>query len=94
VRLGTQAAAEDDEGRVFCERCIGALQELERAHSEARDKGSSPSGVMRETSVSPCGRSSVVPLLATFSRRYPVIQVELHLDDAQRHGDAGSAQAR
>jgi LysR family transcriptional regulator, transcriptional activator for dmlA len=70
------------EGRVFYERCTGPLSELESAQSAVKDKGRSPAGRLRVTSVSPFGRTYVLPLLPAFSRLYPAIEVELHLDDA------------
>jgi DNA-binding transcriptional LysR family regulator len=71
-----------EEGRLFYERCTGPLLELEGAQAAVKDKGRSPAGRLRVTSVSPFGRTYVLPLLPAFSRRYPEIEVELHLDDA------------
>jgi DNA-binding transcriptional LysR family regulator len=55
---------------------------LESAQSAVKDKSRSPAGTLRVTSVSPFGRNYVLPLLPAFSRAYPNIQLELHLDDA------------
>lgn len=82
LRRSTRKLSLTDEGRVFYERCIGPLQELESAHAAVQDKGAAPAGIVRVTALSPFGRNYVVPLLAPFSRRYPAIQVELQLDDA------------
>lgn len=71
-----------EEGRLFYERCTGPLQDLESAQSAVRQKGSSPAGPLRVTSLSPFGRTYVLPLLPAFSRLYPRIEVELHLDDS------------
>ena len=71
-----------DEGRLFYERCTGPLQEWESAQSAVKDKSRSPAGTLRVTSVSPFGRNYVLPLLPAFSRAYPNIQLEFHLDDA------------
>ncbi|HEU0084710.1 MAG TPA: LysR family transcriptional regulator [Bradyrhizobium sp.] len=71
-----------EEGRLFHERCIGPLKELESAQSAVKDKGRSAAGTLRLTSISPFGRTYVLPLLPEFSRLYPDIEVELHLDDA------------
>jgi DNA-binding transcriptional LysR family regulator len=71
-----------EEGRLFYERCTGPLLELEGAQAAVKDKGRSPAGRLRVTSVSPFGRTYVLPLLPAFTRRYPEIEVELHLDDA------------
>jgi DNA-binding transcriptional LysR family regulator len=71
-----------EEGRLFYERCSAPLLELENAQAAVRDKGRSPAGRLRVTSISPFGRTYLLPLLPEFSRRYPQIVVELHLDDA------------
>ena len=47
-----------------------------------KDKGRSAAGRLRVTSISPFGVTYVLPLLPEFSRRYPQVEVELHLDDA------------
>jgi DNA-binding transcriptional LysR family regulator len=82
LRRSTRKLSLTDEGRLFYERCTGPLQELASAHSAVKDRGAAPSGVIRVTSISPFGRNYVVPLLASFSRLYPAIRVELQLDDA------------
>ena len=70
------------EGRLFYDRCQGPLRALHEAHAAARDVASVAAGVVRVTSVSPFGRSYVMPLLPEFSRRYPRVSVEIDLDDA------------
>ena len=82
LQRSTRKLSLTEEGRLFHERCSGPLQALENAHAAVKDKGSAPAGVVRVTSVSPFGRSYVVPLLPEFSRRYPKVQVELDLDDS------------
>jgi len=71
-----------EEGRLFYARCAGPLQELESAHSAVRDKAVSPAGTLRVTSLSPFGRTYVLPLLPAFSQMYPRIEIELHLEDS------------
>ena len=82
LQRSTRKLSLTDEGRMFYDRCTGPLQELENAQSMVRDKGRSPAGTLRVTSVSPFGRNYVLPLLPAFSRLYPAVQVELHLEDA------------
>jgi DNA-binding transcriptional LysR family regulator len=82
LQRSTRKLSLTDEGRLFYERCTGPLQELENAQSMVKDKGRSPAGVLRVTSLSPFGRNYVLPLLPAFSRLYPDVQVELHLEDA------------
>jgi len=82
LQRSTRKLALTEEGRLYYERCTGPLRDLENAQSAIAEKGRSPSGTVRVTSLSPFGRTYVVPLLPAFSRRYPAIELELHLDDA------------
>jgi DNA-binding transcriptional LysR family regulator len=82
LQRSTRKLSLTEEGRLFYERCVGPIRELESAQSAIKDKGRSPAGRLRVTSVSPFGRTYVLPLLPAFSRLYPDIEVELHLDDA------------
>jgi len=71
-----------EEGRLYYERCVGPLRELESAESAITEKGRSPTGAIKVTSLSPFGRTYVLPLIPAFSRLYPGIELELRLDDA------------
>jgi DNA-binding transcriptional LysR family regulator len=82
LQRSTRKLSLTEEGQLFYERCSTPLQELEHAQAAVRDKGRSPAGTLRVTSISPFGRTYLLPLLPEFSRRYPEIVVELHLEDA------------
>ena len=82
LQRSTRKLSLTEEGRLYYERCTGPLRELENAQSAIAEKGRSPSGTLRVTSLSPFGRTYVLPLIPAFSRRYPAIELELHLDDA------------
>jgi DNA-binding transcriptional LysR family regulator len=82
LQRSTRKLALTEEGRLYYERCTGPLRDLENAQSAIAEKGRSPSGTLRVTSLSPFGRTYVLPLIPAFSRRYPAIELELHLDDA------------
>ena len=82
LQRSTRKLSLTEEGRLFYERCTGRLRELESAQAAVKDAGRSPAGRLRVTSVSPFGRTYVLPLLPAFSRHYLEIEVELHLDDA------------
>jgi len=82
LQRSTRKLALTEEGRLYYERCTGPLRDLENAQSAIAEKGRSPSGTLRVTSLSPFGRAYVLPLLPAFSRLYPAIELELHLDDA------------
>jgi len=82
LRRSTRKLSVTEEGRLYYERCAGPLRELEIAESVIADKGKSPTGTIRVTSLSPFGRTYVLPLIPAFSRLYPGIELELRLDDA------------
>lgn len=82
LQRSTRKLALTNEGRVYYERCAGPLRELQNAEAAITEKGKSPAGTLRVTCLSPFGRTYVLPLLPAFSRLYPAIELELHLDDA------------
>jgi DNA-binding transcriptional LysR family regulator len=82
LRRSTRKLSVTEEGRLYYERCVGPLRELESAESAITEKGKSPTGAIKVTSLSPFGRAYVLPLIPAFSRLYPGIELELRLDDA------------
>jgi DNA-binding transcriptional LysR family regulator len=82
LQRSTRKLSLTQEGRAYYERCTGPLRELEHAHSAIAEKGKSPTGTLRVTCLSPFGRTYVLPLVPAFSRLYPGIELELHLDDS------------
>jgi LysR family transcriptional regulator, transcriptional activator for dmlA len=82
LQRSTRKLSLTEEGRLYYERCTGPLRELENAQSAIAEKARSPTGTLRVTSLSPFGRTYVLPLIPAFSRRYPAIEIDLHLDDA------------
>ena len=82
LQRSTRKLSMTEEGRAYYERCTGPLRELESAHSAIGERGRSPTGTLKVTCLSPFGRTYVLPLIPSFSRLYPGIELELHLDDA------------
>jgi LysR family transcriptional regulator, transcriptional activator for dmlA len=82
LQRSTRKLSLTEEGRLFYERCAEPLRELESAQSVVKATGRTPAGRLRVTSISPFGRTYILPLLPAFSRLYPEIEVELHVDDA------------
>lgn len=82
LQRSTRKLSLTEEGRLYYERCKGPFRELEDAEAAIAEKGKSPAGKLRVTSLTPFGRAYVLPLIPAFSRRYPAIDLELHLDDA------------
>ena len=82
LQRSTRKLSLTEEGRAYYERCTGPLRELESAQSAISERGRSPTGTLKVTCLSPFGRTYVLPLFPSFSRLYPGIELELHLDDA------------
>jgi DNA-binding transcriptional LysR family regulator len=89
LQRSTRKLSLTEEGRAYYERCIGPLRELENAQTAITERGKSPTGALRVTCLSPFGRTYVLPLIPAFSRLYPGIELELHLDDAASDMIAG-----
>ena len=82
LQRSTRKLSLTEEGRLYYERCVGPLRELESAESAITERGRSPSGTVKVTSLSPFGRAYVLPLIPAFSRLYPGIELDLRFDDA------------
>jgi DNA-binding transcriptional LysR family regulator len=85
VRLlnrSTRSLSLTDEGRAFHERCATPLQALEDATALAKSSAEFSGGQVRVTSLTPFGRGFVIPLLPQFQRLFPLIEIDLRLDDA------------
>ncbi len=63
LQRSTRKLSLTPEGRIFYERCTGPLHELESAQTAVREKSSSAAGALRVTSLTPFGRTYVLPLL-------------------------------
>jgi DNA-binding transcriptional LysR family regulator len=81
LQRSTRKLGVTEEGRLFYERCAGPLRELESARSAARERASAMTGTVRVTGVTPFTLTYVLPLIPTFGKMYPNVEVELHLDD-------------
>jgi DNA-binding transcriptional LysR family regulator len=87
VRLlarSTRALAITPEGQAFLEQCRAPLAALDMACQSARDDARSASGLVRASLVSPVASEYLVPLLPTFFKRYPNVQLELELSEDTR----------
>ncbi len=72
-----------DAGADFLKSCRSILQDLDEAEAEVSIQGTEPVGRLRMNLPHSFGVSFIAPLLPEFSARYPKIDVELGLSDAQ-----------
>lgn len=79
----TRRVEPTEAGRLLHARCVMILREAEDAFSELAESNAEPMGVLRIAAPNDYGTSTIAPLAAEFSRRYPACSVELLLSDAR-----------
>ncbi|WP_317933135.1 LysR family transcriptional regulator [Halioxenophilus sp. WMMB6] len=67
----------------FCERIRPLVEEVESACQLIKDSDNKPQGRLRLTAATVYAQTCIVPLLPEFARRYPELEVELVMTDAQ-----------
>ena len=72
----TRSVSLSDAGRAFVERIAPAVAEIRGAMEVAQSQRQTPSGVLRINASVQAGRE-IAPLVLTFLRRYPDMQVDL-----------------
>jgi DNA-binding transcriptional LysR family regulator len=68
-------------GQRYYDQCRQALGQLSEAEREASGQQLTPSGLVRMSLPTSYGHHRVLPLLPTFSRKYPQIEIELQLSN-------------
>ena len=71
-----------DAGERFLPRARNILAELAEGQAAVQDTESEPRGLLTVTAPAGFGRMHVAPAIATFLRRYPLLQVDLHVSDS------------
>ena len=77
----TRALSLTDEGRLFLERCIQVLADLDDAERSIRDRATTPVGVLKVELPTALGRLKIAPALATLTKQYPKLRVEASFND-------------
>jgi DNA-binding transcriptional LysR family regulator len=77
----TRALSLTDEGSALLAQCEAPLEQLDTAFRRSRDAADAPSGRVRVTVVSPFARSYLMPRLAAFHARYPLVELDLELSE-------------
>ena len=70
-----------DAGERFLPRARNILAELAEGQAAVQETESEPRGVLTVTAPAGFGRLHVAPAIATFLRRYPRLEVDLHVSD-------------
>lgn len=77
----TRRLALTEEGQIFLEHARQILTSVETAEEQIARRREIPSGRLRINAATPFMLHVIVPLVAEFSARYPLIQLELNTDD-------------
>lgn len=70
-----------DAGEQFMPRARNILTELAEAKEAISSANADPRGLLSITAPPPFGRRHLMPVIASFLRRYPDVEIELHLND-------------
>lgn len=81
VRRTTRRSSPTEAGLAFHRRLRAALDEIEAAKTEASNRRSEPSGLLRLTAAPAFAPLYLVPAIAAFLERHPKIQIDLELSD-------------
>lgn len=72
-----------DAGERFLPMAHAIVGELEQARHALADLDAAPRGLLTVTAPAAFGRRHVMPAVASFLQRYPLIEIELHTSDRQ-----------
>jgi DNA-binding transcriptional LysR family regulator len=75
----TRRLALTDAGRTYLENARRILHEIESVESELQGARAEPAGLLRVNATLGFGRMHIGPAIATFSRKYPRVEVQLQL---------------
>ena len=70
-----------ESGRVFHERCVQLLADLEEAEQSANAGNVTPRGTLRLTAAITFGARQLAPAIAEFAARYPEMRFDVELSD-------------
>lgn len=77
----TRRIALTEEGQIFLEHARQIIRSVEAAEEQIAQRREIPSGRLRVNAATPFMLHVIVPLMPEFSRRYPLIQLELNTDE-------------
>lgn len=79
----TRRVEPTEAGKLLYARCVLIFREAEDAVGEITRANTEPTGVLRIAASNDYGASTIAPIAASFSRKYPACRVELLLSDTK-----------
>ena len=70
-----------DEGQRFYEQCRAISDAVDHAEASFKSGREEISGMLRAATSVSFGRTQIMPRIATFMRRFPLLRLDLHLND-------------
>lgn len=70
-----------DDGQLYYEHCVRALQELSTAEATFDESRRHPQGRLRVTAPVVYGRHCIAPILVELAQRHPALEIEMALTD-------------
>ncbi len=77
----TRRVALTEEGKIFYERCLRILSEVEEAEEQLLSGKNSLCGLLKVSAPIDLGQQYIAPLLAKFSEEHPGLSTQLNLSD-------------
>lgn len=81
----TRRVSATDEGLYYYQRCRTLLNEIEELESSVTQQGHDPRGLLRLTAPMDFTLLHLMEPIQQFQRAYPLVRIELELDDRQRN---------
>lgn len=70
-----------DEGAIFYDRAVLAIEELKDAANQIQDLKAKPKGLLRINAPLSFGHQHLLPALSGFAKKYPDVKMDILLDD-------------
>lgn len=81
VHRTTRQVSLTEDGRAFLPHAINVIESVDIARASIGSGSISPKGKLRVTASASFGRMHLLPVLDAFLKRYPQLQIDLHLSD-------------
>lgn len=77
----TRALSPTEEGRIYYEKCVQILEDIDATEAALGDKHEMPTGRLRVSCMSLLARSLLLPRIAEFQQLYPTLNITMSVSD-------------